>query len=177
MKVLISSLKSEPDQTKQFQEEVYPPEDLKSKVSPAQVFLTVTYTGEGVLVTGELETDYTTNCSRCLEPAKTKIELKFQEEFRQVPPEKLYELIETQKERVLDEEELNVDYFSGNELDLNHFLREMLVLALPLKVVCHEECPGLCPSCGKNLNHEQCDCEDTDIDPRLIKLEQLKKLK
>jgi uncharacterized protein len=52
------------------------------------------------------------------------------------------------------------------EVDLTDALREAVALAVPLQRICREECRGLCPSCGIDLNRETCDCQQDDSDPR-----------
>ncbi|OWZ84185.1 YceD family protein [Natranaerobius trueperi] len=180
MKVELNSLKSAPDQAKSFEVELSPPEELKEQVAPVHVKFTAKFTGDGVLVTGDLSTTYHDECHRCLKPAEKQIELDFQEEFLQ--KEKFYDQDKVQddantnkKEVVLEEEELSVDYFSGNELDLTDFLRQLLILAIPPKIVCKDSCPGLCPYCGKDLSKEKCNCGQEEVDPRLVKLRELKK--
>ena len=60
----------------------------------------------------------------------------------------------------------------GMRLDLTALVREDLLLALPAKFLCREDCKGLCPMCGKNLNDGSCSCKKP-IDPRLEALRQL----
>ncbi len=59
-------------------------------------------------------------------------------------------------------------YLKQNEhiVDLTDMVRQALTLALPMKPVCNEECKGLCPNCGVNLNEETCDCSPDEIDER-----------
>lgn len=74
------------------------------------------------------------------------------------------------------EEEDNDDYILVDEsfkLDLDELLRSDILLELPYKYLCREDCKGLCPSCGKNLNEGPCSCNLHQVDPRL---EVLKKL-
>ena len=59
-------------------------------------------------------------------------------------------------------------------LDLTEAIRQYRVMALPMKPLCREECAGLCPTCGKNLNTGPCDCPANEIDPRWAKLLKLK---
>ncbi len=54
--------------------------------------------------------------------------------------------------------EAEIGYYQGDGVLLEDVLREQVLLALPLKITCREECKGLCPQCGKNLNQEQCSC-------------------
>ena len=59
------------------------------------------------------------------------------------------------------------------QLPLDDLIAEDLILAQPFKVLCKEDCRGLCPQCGKDLNHGQCDCRQDTVDPRLAALKQL----
>ena len=55
----------------------------------------------------------------------------------------------------------DVDYFySGDEIELDDFVRETIVMNMPTKVLCSEDCKGLCPKCGADLNQGKCGCED-----------------
>lgn len=62
---------------------------------------------------------------------------------------------------------------TATEIDLSADLRENLLLAIPMKALCHDECRGLCPHCGANLNEEICHCQQEQIDPRWEKLKSL----
>ncbi len=62
----------------------------------------------------------------------------------------------------------------GKTVDVAGRVREDLILALPIKVLCSSDCRGLCPKCGQDLNLGECDCPTEDIDPRLAELEKLK---
>jgi len=78
------------------------------------------------------------------------------------------------KELELTTEELDYDYFEGDEIDLSDTIYEGIVLAYPMKSLCHEDCRGLCPSCGTNLNKKQCSCEKGKGDPRFRALRSFK---
>jgi uncharacterized protein len=71
-----------------------------------------------------------------------------------------------------DEEKLELAYFLGDEIDIADLVRESLLLAQPLKKLCKEECKGLCPKCGINLNVSTCSCNKEIMDPRLMVLQQ-----
>ena len=58
-------------------------------------------------------------------------------------------------------------------IDLSPILREYLMIDFPTKPICKADCQGLCQECGTNLNHNECDCEEIDIDPRMAKLKDL----
>ncbi len=116
----------------------------------------VTNADELFLLEGKLTASYVQPCSRCLVQARTQVERQLLEKFARQP--------------VPDEE---IFAFRGDELDLIGLLREHLLLAAPLKVVCGDSCQGLCPGCGQNLNENQCDCNFVAPDPRLAALEKL----
>ncbi|MEE1279204.1 MAG: DUF177 domain-containing protein [Oscillospiraceae bacterium] len=63
----------------------------------------------------------------------------------------------------------------GDFFDLGALCESDIVLNLPLKFLCRDDCKGLCPVCGNNLNHSECDCLNTQIDPRLAALKNLLK--
>ena len=65
---------------------------------------------------------------------------------------------------------------AGDEIiDLTEGIREEIILGLPLKNLCSEDCKGLCPVCGMNLNEGTCTCDRSKVDPRWSVLERLKK--
>jgi uncharacterized protein len=71
-----------------------------------------------------------------------------------------------------DSEEYCLLYQNG-ELAIEELIQEVVRIEYPLQHICGLECKGLCPRCGVNLNHESCQCENEDIDPRLEKLKNL----
>lgn len=64
--------------------------------------------------------------------------------------------------------------FDGRTIDLDPIVREQVLLALPASVLCREDCKGLCPQCGQNLNEAECGCERKVVDPRLAVLKTIK---
>lgn len=71
------------------------------------------------------------------------------------------------------EEDLGVAYYDEETIDLGQLMREQFYLAMPMKPLCSEQCKGLCPQCGANLNHGECGCEPSWADPRLEPLRRL----
>ncbi len=103
-------------------------------------------------------------CDRCLEPSMLQQVHEFNEEFqRGSEPAKNGE-----KTRI-------VNYFSGDVIDLAPVMRDVLLSDQPLNNICNADCRGLCLKCGANLNHGDCGCDRTVIDPRLAALQQLLK--
>lgn len=79
------------------------------------------------------------------------------------------------KQQVADQIDDDYRFLSetATEIDLSPDLRENLLLALPMKALCRDDCRGLCPHCGANLNEETCNCHQQQIDPRWEKLKTL----
>lgn len=132
-----------------------------------QVETTAQMNGDEVLVRGQGEAKLSLCCSRCLEEAPQEIsfsyDLLFAPRAKEPKPKNGAEIL-------LQPEELDVDFFDGEEIDASDVAREQLVLALPLYPLCKEDCKGLCPTCGKNLNEGACACKpEQTIDPRLAK--------
>lgn len=115
-----------------------------------------------VTVTGNVSLSIESPCSRCVEAVK--IELN-----------PLISLVLSPRDKVKDEEDdLEHETYQDDEIDLSGYLREQVAISLPVKVVCSEDCKGLCTSCGTNLNIENCTCESERIDPRFAVLKDLK---
>ena len=70
--------------------------------------------------------------------------------------------------------EVDYETYSGRTVDLNDYMREQVNLSLPYKVVCAEDCRGLCGGCGRNLNEQQCSCETPQPDSRFAVLKDTK---
>ncbi len=75
----------------------------------------------------------------------------------------------------LQKDDLIRSVYEGDAVDLDELVREQILLALPTRTLCREECKGLCPECGANLNAGECDCAQKEIDPRWAALADLKK--
>jgi uncharacterized protein len=96
-------------------------------------------------------------CMRCLEPAEPNVAV----DAREV-------------NQPGGGEELRSPYVEGEELDLAAWARDAYALALPVQVVCREECAGLCPKCGVNLNEDPDHAHEAEPDPRWAKLRELR---
>ena len=73
-----------------------------------------------------------------------------------------------------DDEQVVQLFKPGTPIDLTNGLKENLLLAIPMKIACSEDCKGLCLTCGMNLNEESCNCKRTVVDPRWADLEKLR---
>lgn len=113
-----------------------------------------------IRVAGDLNAKFEVACARCLEPIVQKVTRKFDLLYRPLG-------VDAGKEEMsVTTAEAEIAYYQGEGLLLEDVLREQVLLALPLKAICQEDCKGLCPQCGRNLNQEQCNCAEPLEDPR-----------
>jgi uncharacterized protein len=121
-----------------------------------------------VAVSGHYQATARLQCSRCLEPLVTRVGPEV--DLHLVPsPSSRHEEIE------LSLDDLEVDFYQGDTLDVAGLLRSETLLALPMKPLCRADCRGLCPVCGGNRNVTPCACEVRTADPRLAPLQALRR--
>ncbi len=103
-------------------------------------------------------------CARCLEPVQQPLNGTFDLIFRPggVDAEA--------GERAITEDETEIGYYEESGLLLEDAVREQVLLTLPGRTLCQEDCKGLCPHCGINRNLASCECVEKPIDPRLAVL-------
>ena len=124
---------------------------------------------EDIRIVGDLSTQVQMRCARCLDPVKRQVKEQFDLVYRP-------QGVDTVGEEVsISLAETEIGYYQGQGLLLEDVLKEQILLALPVKLVCSTECKGFCPQCGRNLNVEQCDCVTTMPDPRWAALEDIRK--
>jgi uncharacterized protein len=117
---------------------------------------------------GRLSAGLELQCARCLEPVKQDVEREFELLYRPLGADA------GRDELSVTAAEAEIGYYQGDGILLEDVLREQVLLALPLKVTCREDCKGLCPHCGKNLNQEQCSCNVPMEDPRWAALKDVR---
>jgi uncharacterized protein len=120
------------------------------------VRLRVAKHGHDVLLRGHLEGNLTLSCSRCLIPFAYPVSADF-DLLLSPGPEPMGE-----EEEELSAADLDLDFYTGDVVEVEKFLREQVLLALPLKPLCAGSCRGLCPRCGADLNQETCHCTAED---------------
>ena len=120
--------------------------------SPIEYELTVTKMGENVRVEGPVKCTMRLPCDRCLEefplPVSARLDIELAPKSDQP----------TLPEVELTGEDMDRYYFEGDELELEPYIYEEVMLAIPIKALCDEACKGICPVCGKNRNRETCNC-------------------
>ena len=115
--------------------------------------------GKGkALISGSAKLEYELPCDRCLKPVDTIVEIDFTREL--YAPE------------LLTDEDMKEDqhFVEEYELDVEVLLKEELQLAWPSKILCDEDCKGICKKCGQNLNDNKCECDDFVPDIRFANL-------
>lgn len=121
------------------------------------VKLTISNQGnQELLISAKTDLAVAIPCSRCLKDVITEFCLDFS---REVDMKLSYE----EKCEQLDEN----NYIAGYELDVDALIADEMVLQWPMKVLCKEDCKGICPVCGNNLNEQECECDRTVLDPRM----------
>jgi uncharacterized protein len=139
-----------------------PPESVRGEVE----FLR---TRAGILVRADLFLVEPETCSRCLKPLEERVDIKFEEEFQTI--------IDPRTGQPVPSDERDADAFLIDErhiLDLSEAVRQYREVCLAMQPLCREDCRGLCPRCGADLNEGQCACEPGPIDSRWAGLAQLK---
>jgi uncharacterized protein len=119
-------------------------------------------------IRGRLLADVSLDCTRCLEPVEKRLDISFDSVFVDAADEA--ESTETE----VSEEALDESLVENGIIDLAEVMREQILLGLPDQAFCREDCKGLCPKCGTNLNLIDCKCSDEDINPRWAALRDIK---
>jgi uncharacterized protein len=149
--------------------DVADPGDAYRIVAPVHVAFDIHKDKDKFRLIGNTTTELELGCSRCLEPFRMPVNANF--DLRFYPASEM----SSEAEREVDDEDLETSYYHDDQIDLNQVLREQFYLALPMKPLCGDDCKGLCPQCGTNLNTGTCDCTPQWEDPRLAVLKQLKR--
>ena len=155
---------------------VYAPDELPLEdellrlASEAKLEVRASKRREQVRLQGKVQAEVEVRCDRCLAPIVLPVDADFDVAY--VPAELEADAPEAAE---LQADDLNFAVYEGDELDIDELAREQLLLALPARQLCREDCKGLCPTCGADLNTQDCRCEQQDIDPRWAALAALKK--
>ena len=115
---------------------------------------------DGAVFTGKIEYTFTDECARCLKEFGRRIESSFQAD------------IVEKEDTESDEIQLLI---ADGSIKMDETIKQLIYLTLHMKSLCSKDCICICPSCGVNLNNEQCKCENNLRDPRLEKLKDLLK--
>jgi uncharacterized protein len=123
---------------------------------------------QDIRLKGRLDTSLEVACARCLEPVLHPVTRDFDLLYRPLGSDA------GRDELSVTDAEAEIGYYQGEGLLLEDALREQVLLALPLKMICREDCKGLCPQCGKNWNESACSCTTPVQDPRWSGLKEIR---
>jgi DUF177 domain-containing protein len=138
------------------------PELAGELAEPLELDLRTYRTGADLILEGTLVGELGLACGRCLaryrHPLREAFRLVLEPAGTRVPaePEAARALVRT---GMCLGDELEMGWYQGPEIDLGAFLLELVALAVPVQPLCREDCRGLCPRCGADLNSERCTCE------------------
>jgi uncharacterized protein len=136
--------------------------------SPVSVVGSVKRSGAEVVVSGRLSSQVSVECDRCLKTVELPVSADFSVDYITVQD------YESSYAAELTADDLDVSVFDGESIDIDELVKEQILLSVPDRTLCREDCKGICSTCGADLNAGACNCEQSDIDPRW---EALKKLK
>ncbi len=127
------------------------PHNTIKLVEPFHIFMKLYRLGENIDIKGSYSGNLEFDCDRCCE----RTVVKFEKSFHYILQPK-----KTEDDAIEEgDEELDFGFYEGEEIDLSELAVEHLMLSIPIKMLCKEECKGVCPYCGQNRNEFECDCE------------------
>ena len=136
------------------------PEDVEIAFeSPIDYALTIQKMGDNLHIWGPVHATLRLTCDRCLEGFTLPVDAQMNVEL--APKGDAPKAAEME----LRGDEMNLEYYEGDELELDPYVFEEVMLAVPIKVLCNEACKGICPECGKNRNGGECVCKGTEGTP------------
>lgn len=149
-------------------DELNPVDERVSLSAAASVSGNVRRAGNEVLVNGHIETRAQVECDRCLKPLELPVSADFALEYITGAD------YESSSTTALSEEQMSVSVFDGEAIDVDEIVKEQVLLAVPARTLCRDDCKGICPECGVDLNNGQCSCSAEEVDPRWAALKSLK---
>ncbi|QQR81740.1 MAG: DUF177 domain-containing protein [Deltaproteobacteria bacterium] len=135
------------------------------------VGINILKTCQNISIVGNTEVELEPVCDRCLEKfiKKSSSPIKLT-----MLPHKSMSFDDVGPNDDPGDDDDSISYYKTEELDLDDILKESLYLNIPIRDLCKEDCKGLCPQCGQNLNLKTCACKTEKIDPRLAALKNIK---
>ena len=122
------------------------------------------YDGQ-IILDSETKINASLNCDRCNKEFGSQITSKYR---------MIYLFRQSSDENILEKTDIIFIHPDTDKIELDGEIRDYAILAVPMKKLCSEDCKGLCPRCGKNLNEGPCDCKEEKIDSRWEPLQELK---
>ncbi|MBF0607222.1 MAG: DUF177 domain-containing protein [Magnetococcales bacterium] len=135
--------------------------ELKAEISPDDVqvhgpvcgSLLIHRAGDGVSISGTARLEMTLTCSRCLTEFDDNLDIDINLTYMPLQDE-------ATEDDDLQVTDMDIGFYTNDELDIHQIVTEQILLNIPMKIVCQEQCLGLCPTCGLNLNDGPCRCNN-----------------
>lgn len=137
---------------------------------PVRYDLAVVREYDHLRVSGTVKVAVSLTCSRCLTNFESSFDSNITIIFRRGTPQEAV----LEEETELSEQDLIAAVYSGDEINLTHDIEEQIALAAPFRPLCGEQCKGLCPECGIDLNHDSCSCKDNQFNFKFSALKDFK---
>lgn len=137
-------------------------------IEPPEVTGRIRRSGHEVRLQGQIRARAEVDCDRCLKQVALPVETTFDVTY--VPAADYVE----GEAAELQEEDLGVSVYEDEAIDIDELVREQILLNIPARALCTEDCKGLCPVCGANRNDTNCECESRETDPRWGALKDIK---
>jgi uncharacterized protein len=124
--------------------------------------------GDQFRIQGSMHARVEVDCDRCLKSVEVVLNPNIDVTYAPI------RMIGDESAHEIADNELDYSFFEGNLISVDGLVREQIFLALPSRLLCTDECKGLCPECGADRNRiENCGCQETQIDPRWSALKNL----
>ena len=133
-----------------------------------EVFGQLVRKGTRLLLQGRLAARGQVDCDRCLRLVDVPVAAQFSLQYVTRVEYESSQAVE------LEEPDMTVSIFDGEAIDIDEVVREQILLAVPDRTLCREDCKGLCPTCGADRNLKECGCESAELDPRWAALKTLR---
>jgi len=145
-----------------------------SLAGPVSISAEVTHAGETFHVQGKVFGSFQAECDRCLSSFKAPFQSEFQGDFVRAHFTGRHSIRKSlEADRDLPTAEADLYQFQGDVINLADLVNEAILLAVPMKYLCHTYCKGLCPSCGKPKGKQSCGCKVEEINPEFEALRKL----
>lgn len=131
---------------------------IATKASPFRIKIS-NNAGKSIRIDTGGDIHFTVPCDRCLKDCDVAIDLEFEKEFG------------LENDRLVIEDLDEPGYIEGLNLNTDQLVYDEILVNWPMKVLCKEDCKGICNKCGKNLNEGTCDCDRTVVDPRMAAIQ------
>jgi len=140
------------------EDHIYDGNETVKLVEPINLDGNLDKVGDILTLNSNIKTVLELTCSRCIEKFNYSVDMTVEEKF-------------TNNDKANKDDD--VIFIDSDTIDITQIIENNIIVTLPIKRLCKEDCKGLCQKCGTDLNLSNCQCENDDIDPRLAKLKDM----